>query len=146
MKIAYALLTTCLVLGGQTPSNHENSAPIDDSISSACSSSISNCKMFLGVSSYTQESTHTIIGLDSSEIQTTTGRVVAISNDEYSRLQKLRQALNDAETKIAKDHGVYIAPPISCPPSCTTTGVPTRDSDHYEFRGRYLLINVPAAE
>lgn len=92
------------------------------------------------------------------EIKSHTGTVVKLSDDEFARLQKLRQAVVDAETEIAKAHGVYLAPfhcfieSVTCPhpesrsylSTCDRTdGCPEKPSDRYQFRGQFLLINVP---
>lgn len=74
-------------------------------------------------------------------------RVVKLSDEEYARLQKLRQAVVDAEMAIAKAHGVYFAPPPDPYPhfiACDSLiGCFAKPTDHYQFRGQYLLINVP---
>jgi hypothetical protein len=88
-------------------------------------------------------------------VQSQTGRVVKLSDDEYARLQKLRQAVADEEKKIAAAHGVdfgqvYIPPPciaydMGCMEWDKTKEVQARPADHYEFRGQWLLINVPSS-
>ena len=81
------------------------------------------------------------------EIKSHTGTVVKLSDEEYARLQKLRQAVADAEMEIARMHGVYFATPIDLNFRINTCdridGCPPKPTDHFEFRGQYLLINVP---
>lgn len=72
------------------------------------------------------------------------GRIDRLSNEEYERLQKLRQAVADAETEIAKSHEVTVK--TYCDGGleqggCLGKWVP---GDSYEFHGQFLLVNVPA--
>ena len=81
------------------------------------------------------------------------GRIDRLSDEEYARLQKLRQAVKDAETEIAKAHGVdfgqaYVPPrclysDMGCMAWDKTTEVQARAADRYEYRGQFLLVNVP---
>ena len=85
-------------------------------------------------------------------VNSQTGRVVKLSDEEYARRQKLIQALADEDKKIAAAHGVDTT---GCVPHgdtfCTKGGdlfhggqiVPAWFPDRYEFRGQWLLINVP---
>lgn len=89
-------------------------------------------------------------GDDSSQITWGVQRVVSLSSNEYARLQKLRQAVVDAETEIAKAHNVRLRNRYDCLQdqrmgnACSYDGLPD-DKDTYEFRGQFLLINVPPA-
>jgi hypothetical protein len=79
--------------------------------------------------------------------------VVKLSDEEYARLQKLRQAVADEEKKTAAAHGVdfgqaYVPPPciyydMQCIQWDWGKEVQARPANHYEFRGQWLLINVP---
>jgi hypothetical protein len=92
-----------------------------------------------------------------SEIDSQTGRVVKLSDEEYARLQKLRQAVADEEMKIAAAHGVLLVPKLihagtnTCLATSYLTGLPSCDTDQYQaadrwqFRGQFLLVNVPKA-
>lgn len=71
-------------------------------------------------------------------LESHTGRVVRITDEEYNRLQKLRQAVSDAEMEIAKTHGVDLGSQI-CDMGCSWTRLP----NSYEFLGQFLLVNVP---
>jgi hypothetical protein len=66
------------------------------------------------------------------------GRVERLSDVEYGRLQKLRQAVKDAETEIAQKHGARYAPPCG--------GSSAADIYCTEFRGQFLLIALPKNE
>jgi hypothetical protein len=89
-----------------------------------------------------------------SEIDSQTGRVVKLSDEEYARLQKLHQTVADEEKKIAAAHGVdfgqvYVpAPCIAYDMGCMawdkTKEVQSRLADRYQFRGQWLFINVPS--
>jgi len=73
------------------------------------------------------------------------GRIDRLSDDEYAELQKLRDAVAAKEKEIAKAHGVDFGNP-GC---VSTTNLVMCDSiyrpgDTYEYRGQYLLVNVPA--
>ena len=46
----------------------------------------------------------------SADVDSQTGRVVKLSDEEYAHLQKLRQAVADEEKKIAMAHGVLLVP------------------------------------
>ena len=88
------------------------------------------------------------------DVDSQTGRVVKLSDEEYARLQKLRQAVADEEKKIALAHGVdfgqvYVpAPCIAYDMGCMawdkTKEVQSRLADRYQFRGQWLFINVPS--
>ncbi len=82
------------------------------------------------------------------DVDSPTGRVVKLSNAEYERLHKLRQAVEDAENDIAKAHGVkaFIGSDCTPPPNSifVTCNMGTyTPPDRFEFRGQFLLINVP---
>jgi hypothetical protein len=87
------------------------------------------------------------------DVDSQTGRVVKLSDEEYVCLQKLRQAVADEEKKIAAAHGVdfgqvYVpAPCIAYDMGCMawdkTKEVQSRPADHWQFRGQWLLINLP---
>lgn len=81
------------------------------------------------------------------EMQASGGeRVVRLSGDDYAHLQKLRKAVTDAETEIAKEHGVHPAVFDPCPRDTNLfCGEGLRQADHFEFRGQFLLVNVPEA-
>ena len=91
-------------------------------------------------------------------VNSQTGRVVKLSDEEYERLQKLRQAVADEEKKIAAAHGVLLVPKLihtgtnTCLSVIYITGLPSCDTDQYQpsdkwqFRGQWLLINVPKVE
>ena len=88
-------------------------------------------------------------------VNSQTGRVVKLSDEEYARLQKLRQAVADEERNIAAAHGVLLVPKLihtgtnTCLSVIYITGLPSCDTDQYQpsdkwqFRGQWLLINVP---
>jgi hypothetical protein len=86
-------------------------------------------------------------------VNSQTGRVVKLSDEEYARLQKLRQAVADEEKKIAAAHGVdfgqvYVPAPctfydMGCTEWDKTKEVQSRPADHWKFRGQWLFINVP---
>jgi hypothetical protein len=84
-------------------------------------------------------------------VNSQTGRVVKISDEEYARLQKLRQAVADEEKKIALAYGVLLVPRLihAGTNNCLATGLPSCDTDQYQsadrwqFRGQWLLINMP---
>jgi hypothetical protein len=92
---------------------------------------------------------------DAVDVDSQTGRVVKISDEEYARLQKLRQAVADEEKKIAAAHGVLLVPKLihagtnTCLATSFITGFPSCDTDQYQsadrwqFRGQFLLINTP---
>ena len=115
-------------------------------------SNISISKISVGAVTYTSKVTATKDFKESVDVDSQTGRVVKLSDEEYARLQKLRQAVADEEKKIAAAHGVDIT---GCVPHgdtfCTKGGdlfhggqiVPAWFPDRYEFRGQWLLINVP---
>ena len=87
-------------------------------------------------------------GDNSATIRVDDSRVVALSPSEYTHLQALRQAVADEEERIAKAHGVrYNTGPLFCA-SSPCFGNLTREQavDQYEYRGRFLLINVPEAK
>jgi len=83
------------------------------------------------------------------------GRIERLYLDEYAHLEKLRQAVKDAETEIAKAHGVDVEGCHShgdffcasidghSPFEGGTFVNYNRDADRYEFRGHFLLVNVP---
>jgi hypothetical protein len=81
------------------------------------------------------------------------GRIDRISDSEFERLQKLRQAVKDAEVEIARAHGVKTEESCigdtanSKDVVCRWTKDPIywRASDHYEFHGQFLLVNLPKA-
>ena len=85
-------------------------------------------------------------------------RVDRLSDEEYARLQKLRQAVADEERKIALAHGVLLVPKLihagtnTCFATSYITGLPSCDTDQYQsvdryqFRGQWLFINVPRKE
>jgi hypothetical protein len=88
------------------------------------------------------------------DVGSQTGRVVKLSDEEYNRLQKLRQAVVDEEKKIAIAHGVdtegdlypcgkptsTILSNMSC---VMPVGWNYKYPDHWQFRGQWLLINLP---
>ena len=84
-------------------------------------------------------------------VNSQTGRVVKLSDEEYARLQKLRQAVADEEKKIAQAHGVDTEGDMY--PCGKDAGYGTmcafitewkpRYPDKWQFRGQWLLINVP---
>ena len=84
-------------------------------------------------------------------VNSQTGRVVKLSDEEYARLQKLRQAVADEEKKIAAAHGVDTEGDMyPCGKDAvygTMCGVypewKPRYPDRWQFRGQWLLINVP---
>jgi hypothetical protein len=88
------------------------------------------------------------------DVGSQTGRVVKLSDEEYTHLQKLRQAVADEEKKIAAAHGVdfgqvYIpAPCIAYDMGCVawdkTKEVQSRPADRWQFRGQWLFINIPS--
>ena len=90
------------------------------------------------------------------DVGSLTGRVVKLSDEEYTHLQKLRQVVTDEEKKIAAAHGVdfgqvYVpAPCIAYDMGCMawdkTKEVQSRPADRWQFRGQWLLINVPRKE
>ena len=111
--------------------------------------------LIIGAVTYQSKVTATKNFKETVDVDSQTGRVVKLSDEEYARLQKLRQAVADEEKKIAAAHGVDIT---GCVPHgdtfCTKGGdlfhggqiVPAWFPDRYEFRGQWLLINVPKVE
>ena len=95
------------------------------------------------------------INTGASEIDSQTGRVVKLSDEEYALLQKLRQAVVDEEKKIALAYGVLLVPRLihagtnTCLATSYITGLPSCDTDQYQsadrwqFRGQWLFINIP---
>jgi hypothetical protein len=91
------------------------------------------------------------------DVDSQTGRVVKLSDEEYAHLQKLRQAVDDEEKKIALAYGVLLVPRLihagtnTCLATSYITGLPSCDTDQYQaadrwqFRGQFLLVNVPKA-
>jgi hypothetical protein len=89
-------------------------------------------------------------------VNSQTGRVVKLSDEDYARLQKLRQAVADEEMKIAAAHGVLLVPKLihagtnTCLATSYLTGLPSCDTDQYQaadrwqFRGQWLFINIPS--
>lgn len=81
------------------------------------------------------------------------GRIDRLSFAEYDHLQKLRQAVKDAEVEIAKAHGVDFGYADLSLHQARLAGVKKTamcldvngyiPADHYEFRGQFLLVNVP---
>lgn len=76
------------------------------------------------------------------------GRVDRLTEPEYAKLQKLRQAVKDEETAIAKAHGVDTVGQEPCLPYTYAVNYPCLSlpyiaPDVYEYRGQFLLINVP---
>jgi len=91
---------------------------------------------------------------ESVDVDSQTGRVVKLSDDEYARLQKLRQAVADEEKKIAVAHGVDTEgdlypcgkPTLTILSNMACVVSPEwkpRYPDKWQFRGQWLLINVP---
>ena len=87
-------------------------------------------------------------------VNSQTGRVVKLSDEEYARRQKLRQALADEEKKIAVAHGVDTEgdlypcgkPTLTILSNMACVVSPEwkpRYPDKWQFRGQWLLINVP---
>jgi len=88
------------------------------------------------------------------DVDSQTGRVVKLSDEEYAHLQKLRQAVADEEKKIAIAHGVDTegdlypcGKPTSTILSNMSCAMPVgwnyKYPDHWQFRGQWLLINLP---
>jgi hypothetical protein len=91
---------------------------------------------------------------ESVDVDSQTGRVVKLSDDEYARLKKLHKALADEEKKIAAAHGVDTEgdmypcrkPTLTILSNMACVVSPEwepRYPDRYRFRGQWLLINVP---
>lgn len=90
-------------------------------------------------------------------VESQTSRIERLTSTEYAGLQKLRQAVAGEETRIAKAHGVeffrlghvctrWAIVITESGPYCETHDqVSTKFGDSYEFRGQFLLINVPDA-
>lgn len=86
-------------------------------------------------------------------VNSQTGHVVKLSDEEYAHLQKLRQAVVDEEKKIAVAHGVLLERKLThmgtniCFSTSYITGPCDTDqyqaADHWQFRGQWLLINLP---
>ena len=118
-------------------------------------SNISISNISIGAVTYTAKVTATKDFKESVDVDSQTGRVVKLSDEEYERLQKLRQAVADEEKKIAAAHGVLLVPKLihtgtnTCLAAIYITGLPSCDTDQYQpsdkwqFRGQWLLINVP---
>ena len=88
------------------------------------------------------------------DVDSQTGRVVKLSDEEYAHLQKLRQAVADEEKKIAIAHGVDTegdlypcGKPTSTILSNMSCAMPVgwnyKYPDRWQFRGQWLLINLP---
>jgi hypothetical protein len=88
------------------------------------------------------------------DVDSQTGRVVKLSDDEYARLQKLRQSVADEEKKIAQAHGVDTEGDMYPCGKDATYGMmcgiipewKPRYPDRWQFRGQWLFINVPRKE
>jgi hypothetical protein len=87
------------------------------------------------------------------DVYSSAGRIVKLSDNEYTRLRNLRQAVTDAEMEIAKAHGVDVKGDMNpcADQTITSSGCgiypewKPRYPDSYEFRGQFLLVNVPQA-
>ena len=114
-------------------------------------SNISISKISVGAVTYTSKVTATKDFKESVDVDSQTGRVVKLSDEEYARLQKLRQAVADEEKKIAAAHGVDTEGDMyPCGKDAvygTMCGVypewKPRYPDRWQFRGQWLFINVP---
>jgi hypothetical protein len=78
--------------------------------------------------------------------------VIRMSDDEYLKLRELEAAVEDYKDSILKKYGVN-TPPNQCINSssyslteCATFAVYTTPPDSYEFRGQFILVNVPNAK
>jgi len=86
-----------------------------------------------------------------------TGRVELMADDEFKRLTDAEDALANVKMYIAEAHGVEFGyDPCA---AARTPGAPgyivgstgcyadiPRPADHYEFRGQFILVNVPEAK
>jgi hypothetical protein len=77
--------------------------------------------------------------------QAGSGRIDRLSDNEYALLKRLRKELEEAETTIALAHGVDFGAHCASPDPRATVVCDAvyRPSDRIEFRGQFLLINVP---
>lgn len=85
---------------------------------------------------------------DTVSVESQTGRIDRLTPVEYAGLQKLRQAVADEETRVAKAHGVRWKERMvnDCSGDiCASGHIMQFPQDSYEFRGQFLLINVPDA-
>lgn len=75
------------------------------------------------------------------------GRIDRLSDNEYSRLQKLRQAVADAENEIAVAHG--ITAPRWCADVDPNLGLQGGNCElmtwgsYYRYQGQFLILSVP---
>ena len=106
--------------------------------------------LIIGAVTYQSKVTATKNFKETVDVDSQTGRVVKLSDEEYARLQKLRQAVADEEKKIAAAHGVDTEGdmyPCGKDAVYGTCGVypewKPRYPDRWQFRGQWLLINVP---
>lgn len=79
-------------------------------------------------------------------VESHTGRIERLTAAEYAGLQKLRQAVADEETRIAKAHGVEWKERAvnDCKENiCMGLRMESYPAESYEYRGQFLLINVP---
>lgn len=84
-----------------------------------------------------------------SVVSTSSGRVDLLSVVEWEELQNT--PLKDVEAervKIAKAHGVNVYTAPDCRPNiaCAADAIYLPPADAYEFRGQFLLVNVPEGE
>lgn len=70
-------------------------------------------------------------------------KVIKLSDEEYKHYMSMWQAVEDEEKRLAAKYGAdlgYLNMP--CPPNygCMNNGIPNRAPDHFEFHGKFLLI------
>lgn len=72
-------------------------------------------------------------------------RVERLSDEEYDRLKKARQAVIDTEREIGKAHGVQMEMETTLPLEWHSFQggmyVPSRKADHYEYHGQFLFVS-----
>ena len=86
-------------------------------------------------------------------VESRSGRVDRLSNEEYKRLTDAEAALAKVKTDIAAAHGVQFSVSRS-QATCAASdlgqslvrnddAVPSIKGDTYEFRGQFLLVDIP---
>lgn len=142
MKIAWIALTIAITAVGQSPQAH------------LCTSETPCPPLTItrGIADlYMKKDDKGSLSIDTQA----SGRIVKLSDEEYARLQKLRQAVVDAETEIAKGHGVDPVGVAGDSGQCLIADgrcltwarepVAYKAPDRYQFAGQFLLINLPKA-
>lgn len=79
----------------------------------------------------------------SSSIESNDGsKVVSLSDKEYNHLQEIRQAVGDEEKRLAAKYGANLDDyAFQTFPSLSTYPEAIHHADHFEFHGRFLIID-----